>query len=161
MAVLIEGVCLLLRCDTIARLYPGGVAGLAEASPAEAICADEELLAPTFEDSDAAEDFLAELAVYGVRHLIDDMAADAVLADPFIGPVSPCGWAEYARVAVGGQPDRQVGACGWPGSDMAALQVPVGWRFEGSQSEQLALCQPDDDESDAAEEPSAAEPTDW
>jgi hypothetical protein len=139
MAVLVEGVCLLLRCDAVERLYPGGVAALADACTAEAVCADEELMALTFEDSDAAEDYLAELEQYGFRHLVDDMAVDAVLADPHLGPISPCGWAEYGQATLELDPKKRVAWCAMPGADVSDLCVPKGWRFTGSLSEALAL----------------------
>jgi hypothetical protein len=139
MAVLVEGVCLLLRCEAVARLYPGGVNALAEACTAEAVCADDDLMALTFDDSDAAEDYLAELEEYGFRHLVNDMAMDAVLADPHLGPVSPCGWAEYGQATVDSDPSKRVALCAMPGTDLEALCVPKGWRFRGSRSEELAL----------------------
>ena len=139
MAVLIEGVCLLLRCEAVARLYPGGVNALAEACTAEAVCADDDLMALTFDDSDAAEDYLAELEQYGFRHLVHDMAMDAVLADPHIGPVSPCGWAEYGQACVEEDASKRVALCAMPGTDMDELCVPKGWRFRGSRSEALKL----------------------
>lgn len=139
MAVLIEGVCLLLRCDAVARHYPGGVAALARESVAEAVCADEDLLALTFDDSDAAEDYLAELEQYGLRYIVDDMARDAVLADPHVGPVAPCGWVEYGQVLVAGDPAQRVAVAYFPGTERDALQVPSGWRFAGSRSAAIEL----------------------
>jgi hypothetical protein len=131
---------------------------LAEACTAEAVCADEELMALTFEDSDAAEDYLAELEQFGFRHLVNDMAVDAVLADPHLGPISPCGWAEYGQATIDSDSNKRVGMCSMPGADVSDLCVPKGWRFEGSLSEALALAQVEDeadepDEVDEADEP--------
>ena len=145
MAVLVEGVCLLLRCEAAERLYPGGVVALAAACTAEAVCADDDLMALTFEDSDSAEDYLAELEQYGFRHLVHDMAMDAVLADPHLGPVSPCGWADYGQACVEGDASKRVAVCAMPGTDMNELCVPKGWRFRGSRSEALALADGDKD----------------
>lgn len=142
MAVLIEGVCLLLRCEAVERHYPGGLTTLAETCAAQAVCADEDLMALTFEDSDAAEDFLAELEEYGLCHLRHGLAVDAVLADPHVGPVSPCGWAEYGQVLLDSDPRQRVAVCAMPGTDARALCVPLGWRFPGSRSEALALWEP-------------------
>lgn len=147
MAVLVEGVCLLLRCDSVKRLYPGGVAALADECTAQAVCADEELMALTFEDSDAAEEYLAELEQYGFRHLHNDMAVDAVLADPHLGPISPCGWAEYGQAVIDSDPSKRVAICSMPGAEVSDLCVPKGWRFKGSLSEELAL-QDDEEEED-------------
>ena len=72
------------------------------------------------------------------------MAADLVLADPHLGPVSPCGWADYAQVMIANDPHKRVGACALPGSDFDNLCVPSGWRFVGSRSEALALFELDD-----------------
>ncbi|MDD9947043.1 MAG: hypothetical protein OXU20_38730 [Myxococcales bacterium] len=148
MAVLIEGVCLLLRCDAVERHYPGGVPALAAACTAEAVCADDDLMSLTFDDFDAAEEYLAELEQYGLRHLVDGMAGDAVLADPHIGPVSPCAWAEYSQAVVSADPQQRVAVCTMPGSEVATLCVPVGWRIAGSRSESLALADDDDDDDD-------------
>lgn len=137
--MLVEGVCLLLRCDAVARLYPGGVAALADSCTATAVCADDELMSLTFEDSDAAEDYLAELEQYGFRHLVNDMAVDAVLADPHLGPISPCGWAEYGQAEIDSDPTKRVAWCAMPGADVGELCVPKGWRFKGSLSEALEL----------------------
>jgi hypothetical protein len=147
MAVLVEGVCLLLRCDSVNRLYPGGVAALADECTAQAVCADEELMALTFEDSDAAEEYLAELEQYGFRHLHNDMAVDAVLADPHLGPISPCGWAEYGQAAIDSDETKRVAICSMPGAEVSDLCVPKGWRFKGSLSEELAL-EDDGDENE-------------
>jgi hypothetical protein len=148
MAVLVEGVCLLLRCDAVARLYPGGLAALADACTASAVCADEDLMALTFEDSAAAEDYLAELEQLGFRHLVNDMAVDAVLADPHLGPISPCGWAEYGQATIDSDPNKRVALCAMPGAEATELCVPRGWRFQGSLSEALALADDDDDDDD-------------
>lgn len=145
MAVLIEGVCLLLRCEAVERHYPGGVTALAEECPAAGACADDDLVALTFDDSDAAEDYLAELESYGLRHLVDDMAVDAVLADPHLGPVSPCGWVEYGQVVIGADARQRVAVGALPGTDPGTLNVPTGWRFAGSRSEALALHELGDD----------------
>jgi hypothetical protein len=142
-AVLVEGVCLLLRCEAVERLYPGGVQALADACTAEAVCADDDLMALTFEDSDAAEEYLAELEQYGFRHLRNDMAVDAVLADPHLGPVSPCGWAEYGQATIDSDPNKRVALCAMPGAEVSDLCVPKGWQFKGSLSEALELV--DDD----------------
>lgn len=147
-AVLIEGVCLLLRCDAVARLYPGGVKALADACTAEAVCADDELMALTFEDSDSAEDYLAELEQYGFRHLVNDLAIDAVLADPHLGPISPCGWADYGQATVESDPNKRVAICSMPGAEVSDLCVPKGWRFKGSRSEALALAEDTEDSAD-------------
>lgn len=148
MAVLVEGVCLLLRCEAVAQHYPGGVSALASECPAEAVCADDDLMALTFDDSDAAEGYLDELEGYGLRHLANDFAVDAVLADPHLGPVSPCGWAEYGQVVVGPGGQDRVATCALPGSDPGQLSVPLGWRFAGSRSEALALHELPDDPPD-------------
>lgn len=142
MAVLVEGVCLLLRCEAVERHYPGGPTALAKACPAEAVCADEDLMALTFDDYGAADDFLAELQAYGLRHLFHGVAVDAVLADPYVGPVSACGWAEYGQAMVAADPKQRVAVCAMPGTDMNALCVPAGWRFAGSRSESLDLSEP-------------------
>ncbi|HET8935015.1 MAG TPA: hypothetical protein VFN67_16315 [Polyangiales bacterium] len=152
MAVLIEGVCLLLRCDAVERLYPGGVKALASSCTAEAVCADEELMSLTFDDSDAAEDYLAELEQYGFRHLVHDLAIDAVLADPHLGPISPCGWADYGQVTIESDPNKRVAVCSMPGAEVSDLCVPRGWRFKGSRSEALALAQDDDDDDGDSED---------
>lgn len=152
MAVLVEGVCLLLRCEAVERLYPGGVAALADACTANAVCADDDLMALTFEDSDAAEDYLAELEQYGFRHLRNGMAVDAVMADPHLGPVSPCGWAEYGQVAIDSDPSKRVAMCAMPGAEIGDLCVPKGWRFKGSLSEELALARADEDEDEDEEQ---------
>jgi hypothetical protein len=148
MAVLVEGVCLLLRCEAVEKRYPGGVAALAEACTAEAVCADDDLMALTFEDSDAAEDYLAELEQLGFRHLYNDMAVDAVLADPHLGPVSPCGWAEYGQAEIDADPNKRVALCAMPGTDIGDLCVPKGWKYKGSLSEALALARVDDEPLD-------------
>lgn len=153
MAVLVEGVCLLLRCEAVEKHYPGGVTALAAACPAEAVCADEDLMALTFEDSDAAEDYLAELEQLGFRHLYNDMAVDAVLADPHLGPVSPCGWAEYGQATVDADPNKRVAICSMPGAEVSDLCVPKGWRFKGSLSEALALAEEDDEDDPSEPEP--------
>lgn len=151
MAVLIEGVCLLLRCDAVERLYPGGVKALASACTAEAVCADDELMSLTFDDSDAAEDYLAELEQYGFRHLVNDLAIDAVLADPHLGPISPCGWADYGQVTIESDPNKRVAVCSMPGAEVSELCVPKGWRYKGSRSEELALAEDQDQDTEEAE----------
>lgn len=151
MAVLIEGVCLLLRCDAVERLYPGGVKALASACTAEAVCADDELMSLTFDDSDAAEDYLAELEQYGFRHLVNDLAIDAVLADPHLGPISPCGWADYGQVTIESDPNKRVAVCSMPGAEVSELCVPKGWRYKSSRSEELALAEDQDQDTEEAE----------
>jgi hypothetical protein len=169
MAVLCEGISVIVRRDSIDSRFNGGWAAFEELVPNATLCTDGELARVGFMDPDSVQDFVSELEIgglvfdaeelrnaaelFGVAEdgLGDDLAReDIAVVDQLRGPTRPCNWLEFGRFPVGENPDDKVSMC-WlfEGVRIAhgihlkgrsmQLHAPAGWSYEGSLSQQFTF----------------------
>lgn len=146
MAVLIEGISVVVRRDSISQTYVGGWGAFIHAAPNVTLCYDEEVARIGLMVPADVERFVRGLERRGLTFLDNGTAQDFVVVDQQRGPTTPCDWLEFALV-----PFHEAGASGtvamcWffdgprvahglhSRSNHFALSTPAGWKFEGSLS---------------------------
>lgn len=98
MPVLVEGISVILRLDTIEENYPGGWEGFARDCPNNSLCADGDLARVGFMSPQDTERYVSSIASHGLTYLDDGEAVDLVVANQQRGFAAPCGWAELGEV---------------------------------------------------------------
>jgi hypothetical protein len=134
MAVLVEGISVVLRTDAVLAAYVGDWDQFVSDVPNSTLCADGELLRVGFMVPDAVRDFVAHLEQRGLRYLSNGVANDLVVVHQQGGPLAPCDWIEFGHVLLVGDPRKRVAACKRKGSALAQVICPEGWTFESSLS---------------------------
>jgi len=132
MAVLVEGISVIIKGSAIVERYPGGWEAFETNPPNATLCADGELIRVGFMVPDDVRAFVDELAQYGIVYQRDEYAVDLVVADQQSGFMVPCDWAECSYFR---SPDgyRIVG-CRMIGSSVQEVVMPDGWEYENSLS---------------------------
>lgn len=145
MAVLVEGISVVVRIDSIEAKFHGGYGAFVETVPNSTCCTDGELARVGFLNPDDTGSYIDVLKAKGLAFVRDDQPVDIAVVDQQHGSTVPCDWLEFARLPIGEEGD-EVSACwlfdeprdaGWgiymKGESMN-LATPAGWQFEGSLS---------------------------
>jgi hypothetical protein len=138
MAVLVEAISVIVRIDAIHEKYPGGWENFREAVPNRTLCADGEVARVGFMTPPDAEAFVDDLEKSGLQYLEGGKSVDIVVVDQMMGPVCPCGWAQFGQAHLGDGGNR-ITVCRMVGSELQQVVLPEGWRYEGSLSRQFTL----------------------
>ena len=145
MAVLVEGISVLIRLDSVQEKMDGGDARLKLLIPNATFCSDGELARVGFMDPAAVGLFIDELKECGLTFIEDRKAIDIVVCDQQSGPTTDCDWLEFGHLPIDG---GKVGA-GWlfegermgHGLHFKGLEIsfaaPNGWKFKGSMSDKF------------------------
>ena len=134
MAILVEGISVIIRRMTIEDSYPGGWTAYAENAPNKTLCADEEIVRVGFMTPSDVETYVRDLEGYGLQFQVDGKARDMAVADQLRGLTTPCDWLEFGHVDMESS-SKRCAACRLKGSTSQALITPEGWQFEGSLSQ--------------------------
>lgn len=160
MAVLCEGISVIVRRDSIDEYFAGGWEAFEALVPNATLCTDGELARVGFMEPGGVEHFVSDLVLRGLVFYGDEChPEDIAVADQVRGLTRPCDWLEYGRFGVGENPEDKVAMC-WlyegkrdlPGvirlkSLSMELHAPPGWRYQGSLSQQFGFV-PDEDRKD-------------
>jgi len=139
MAVLVEGISVIIRRKIIEEKFPGGWDAFVEDVPNQTLCADDELARIGFMSPADVRAYVKHLEGHGFKYLSQERAVDLVVADQLQGPVTQCDWGQFGHVAVGGNESQQVAACRAVGSTLKMLIFPDGWQYEGSLSQSFGF----------------------
>jgi hypothetical protein len=140
MAVLIEGLSVVIRRSAIDGRFQGGWDAFLAQLPQATLCDDGEIARVGFIDSDDCEAFVRALVDAGLDHAdeVNGMARDLAVVDQLAGVTLSCEWLESGVVElVEGGP--RVAACRLVGSAGRELVTPRDWTYEGSLSERYGL----------------------
>lgn len=144
MAVLIEGISVIVRRDAVAERLSGGWRQFLAIVPNSTLCFDEDLARVGFMSPQDVEEFVRRLEKGGLTFVRDGQAADIAVVDQMRGSTMPTEWLEFARLSLGGT-ENKVAAC-WlfEGLRIAAgirmpakamtLATPDGWTYKDSLS---------------------------
>jgi hypothetical protein len=147
MAVLVEAISVLARRDAISRKYSGGHSAFLQSVPNSTFCSDEEIVRIGFLQPADVERYVSILTSNGLTFFQEGKAIDIAVADQQRGLTSHCDWLEFGRLSLPGVGGK-VSACWFfdgprigaglhmRGTSMS-LVTPVGWRYEGSLSQQF------------------------
>ena len=138
MAVLIEGISVLVRVQTLADRHAGGWERFVAEVPNKTLCADAELARVGFLMPDEARDYCLHLEQRGLTALDSAGASlDIAVVDQLHGPLAPCPWLELGVVSCVECPP--VRAARLAGSTEERVATPPGWTWEGSLSARLPV----------------------
>jgi len=147
MAVLVEGISVLIRVRSIEENYPGGWEAFARHVPNQTLCSDSDLARVGFLDPDEVKGYIYTMGKKGLAYLIAGKPQDIVVVDQQCGPMVDCEWLEFARISHGDSGGRMAVACLFEGPRIAhgihmpgknmQVATPPGWRFEGSLSDKF------------------------
>ena len=129
MAVLAEGISVVVRVESIARLLNDDWSKFVEIVPNQTLCSDNELARVGFMHPKDVEAFVGTLERRGFRYRGSGGAAmDLVVVEQQRGPAVACDWLEWGRIPMG--PDGgSVSACRLTGSQEGQVFTPEGWTF--------------------------------
>lgn len=129
MAVLIEGVSVVVRMARIVDRYPGGWQAFRDDCPNGTLCSDASLARVGFMSTGEADEFIGQLTAMGLVHLDGAVPVDIAIVDQMVGPAVPCDWIEVGKVTIDG---NLIGACWMKGDQRHRLMLPDGWDYENS-----------------------------
>jgi hypothetical protein len=131
MAVLVEAISVIVRCDTIEARYPGGWEAFSQKVPNLTLASDTQVARVGFMTPNDVETYVRKLEMNGLVFIRDGMSIDIAVVDQRQGPTVSCEWLDWGHVSISG--DR-VAACKLRGSEIMTLVTPENWKFEGSLS---------------------------
>jgi len=135
MAVLIEGISVVVRVNSIASKFRGGATAFKRIVPNRTLCADNELARVGFMTPLDSDSFVRVLTEAGLIHLKDGHAEDIVVVDQFQGFLSECTWAQISHVKLNEEGTKKVAACKLRDGNADRVVMPLGWVFEKSLSD--------------------------
>ena len=147
MAVLVEGISVIVRRDAIDRCVTGGWDAFVTSVPNGTLCADDEIARVGFLSPQEVENFIKSLTASGLSFVQDNRTIDIAVADQQRGLTTQCDWLEFGRLPFGDK-GRTVAVCWFfSGKRVAAglhlagssmqFATPSSWNYENSLSEKF------------------------
>jgi hypothetical protein len=133
MAVLVEGISVIIRNEAILKKYSGGWNAFLAIVPNRTLCSDSELTRVGFMTPQDVGIFIKRLQQSGLEFLCSGNAIDLVVIDQLHGPTTPCDWIEFGHINMS-EHNHTVAACRLVGSQSKQIFKPNGWQYEGSLS---------------------------
>ena len=145
MAVLVEGISVIVRRDAIEGKFRGGWPAFVTLAPNATLCADDHLARIGFMAPSDVERFVDSLERAGLAFQSQGKAIDLAVVDQVRGPTIDCEWLEFGRFTFGNsggivavawlfKGQRIAAGVHFPGESLQ-LATPEGWTYEGSLSE--------------------------
>jgi hypothetical protein len=131
-AVLIEGISVVIRCKAIMDSYIGGQPSFMNDLPNDTLCADGELAAVMFMTPADAKSYVEVLERRGLRYFDGAKAVDLVVVDQNTGSRAPCDWALFGHTNWNDQEGRQISVCQSIPTSVAKVVTPINWTYENS-----------------------------
>lgn len=132
MAVLIEGISIVVRCKAIIESYRGGQPAFVQDVPNGTLCADGELAAVSFMTPADAKEYVGSLERNGLRHIYEDRSVDIVVVDQNSGALGQCSWINVGAAEWNNQAGQTVTVCQLVPSVVDQIVAPAGWAYERS-----------------------------
>ena len=138
MAVLVEGISVVILRQSIERKYPGGWGHFEQNTREKTFCADDELARVGFQTLQEVDDYIDHLQKLGLVFMQDEQSVDMAIVHQLQGIASPCSWLEFGHVRLSASGSR-VAACRRKGSAVTRLVTPEDWHYAGSLTEMLRV----------------------
>jgi len=145
MAVLVEGISVLVRKDSVRNRMTGGDARFRLLIPNSTFCEDDQLSRVGFLDPAEVGSFIDELKNVGLTFVEDGKCIDFVVCDQQRGPTVDCDWLEFCHLPMEGgkvgaawlyEGERKVAGVHMQSASMQ-LATPPGWTFKDSLSDKF------------------------
>jgi len=145
MAVLVEGISVVIRRDAILSKMAGGEERFRLLIPNSTYCDDGELARVGFLAPADVQAFVEELVDAGLEFMEDGQCIDIAVCDQQRGPTAECSWLEFAHLSMEGGKvgvawifeGERLGYGIHMSSTKMTLATPAGWKFEGSLSDKF------------------------
>ncbi len=111
MAVLVEGISVIIRREAIAEKFPGGWDAFVCDVPNRTLCADDKLTRIGFMSPEDVKAYVEDLERHGLIYLENENAIDLVVVDQIRGPTTQCEWIEFGHINMDGDANKRVAAC--------------------------------------------------
>jgi hypothetical protein len=134
MAVLIEGISVVVRCSAVIDRYPGGAPAFSAEVPNATLCSDGEIARIGFMTPQDTRAFVERLERAGLEYFRDNRAIDVVVVDQRSGMTVPCDWAEFGSTNWNNDPKCPIAVCRAKPTRVGRVVVPSGWDFARSLS---------------------------
>ena len=145
MAVLVEGISVLVRKDSIQNKMTGGDARFRLLIPNSTFCEDDQLARVGFLDPADVGLYIDELKNVGLTFMENGKSIDIVVCDQQRGPTVDCDWLEFCHLQMEGgkvgaawlfEGERIAAGIHMPSASMK-LATPPGWKFKDSLSDKF------------------------
>ncbi len=143
MAVLIEGISLIIKLEVIQIQYPGGWEQFKTDVPNQTLCCDSEIARVGFMSPEFIEKYVHFLESKGLVFQRDGKTIDMAVVDQQRGFTISCDWAEFGHINWEGDPDKRISACIMKNTKEKRVFTPDGWVFENSLSHNYTFCEND------------------
>ncbi len=128
MAVLVEGISVVMRIKTVEDLYPGGFPAFCSHVPDNTLCFDEEIAGIAFMTPQDAGAFIGHLETHSFTFQIDGKAKDIAVMDQYKGATMFCNWLECTKLSLRETRETtQTGEC----EPHVVGKARCCWLFEG------------------------------
>lgn len=135
MAVLVEGISVIVKRAAIDQRYPGGWTAFVKDAPNATLCADSHIARVGFMSDRAALSFVLTLKELGFASPGGPEQSDMSICCQSRGPRDECSWAVFGTVAITSLGKKcDVVIAQFIGGEDDPLITPDGWEFEGSLS---------------------------
>jgi len=142
MAVLVEGISIIVRKDTIVKKIRGGWEKFLTLIPNRTLCFDDNLVRVGFMDPMGLEGFSNKLLTHGLIFFEKRNFVDYAVVDQREGPTANCDWLKFSHITFF-DPPMTVAVCEYvchgkekktPGDNSIQVAFPVDWNYESSLS---------------------------
>jgi len=133
MTVLVEAISVIIRIETIAEKYPGGLDQYISDCPNRSLCMDDEIVRIGFMTPEDTYAFTENLERVGFRCVTDDQFDEIAVADHVGGFALPVEWLQLLDVKIF-EGNQKFMVCKIKGSTLGDIVFPVGWNYETSLS---------------------------
>ena len=134
MAVLIEAISVVLRCESIVKRFSGGIEYFISSLPNRTLCSDGELACINFMVPADVKNYVEYLISQGLVFKDSEMAVDLVVVDQKRGMTSDCDWVIFGEADWNNDPTCPISVCQYFQSKMTHVVVPEGWAYSSSLS---------------------------
>lgn len=132
MAVLIEGISVVVRCKEILDRYQGAQPAFINDVPNKTLCADGELAAVSFMTPADAQEYVRLLEDRGLRFLHEGAPLDIAVVDQYAGVLRACDWVIFGGADWNNLPSCPVRICQFYRTKSDQIVAPAGWSYEDS-----------------------------
>lgn len=145
MAVLIEGISVIVRNDSILSKYYGGNPGFLKSVNKMVWISDGELVCVHFMTPADAKKYVDLLIENGLKFKDEDNnAIDITIVDQLKGKLTKSNWIFCGYTNWDGNPDQRIMVCQLLNSSLDEILVPNNWKYEISLTKQALFFRPDD-----------------
>jgi hypothetical protein len=144
MAVLVEGISVIVRSRPVKELGKGYWMRFQLQTPSRTLSADGELFSVSFLSADAAMEYVFDMIGLGLTYRNGETAEDISVVDMLRGPLIDTPWLQFAKLGTVDAREDKIAVC-WlyegsgdsgsgtylPSGDMD-IATPKGWTYEKS-----------------------------